>query len=67
MVKVEVYNDFKKGCYVTRTKTMAEDAGWIHLVADDQVKMEKDYEKIMEQMDNIWEIEEGENIDDLFV
>lgn len=37
------------------------------MVCDDKDKMEKDYEKIMEQMGSIWEIEEGENIDDLFV
>jgi hypothetical protein len=55
--EMELYEAFGVGCEVERTRTIRSDCGWVALVNEDEGALTEDYERIVEWMDTMFEVE----------
>jgi hypothetical protein len=59
VVKVEVYEDVEDGKGITKTVDIRSEKGWIHMMHDDEELVEREYKVILELMETVFEVEEG--------
>ncbi|GMH71354.1 hypothetical protein TrRE_jg3914, partial [Triparma retinervis] len=59
VVKVEVYEDVEEGKGIAKTVDIRSEKGWVHMLHDDEEVLERDFVKVMELMETMFEVEEG--------
>jgi len=57
VMDIQIYHGFLPGNFVQPTKDIRSDAGWIHLINPDQIHFQRDYNRILEIMPIMFQVQ----------
>jgi hypothetical protein len=60
VISSQIYPGFLEGHYVTPTVDTRSEAGWLHLMNEDEEQFRKDYERILELMPTMFVVSNSE-------
>ena len=70
VVQAELYDHFREGNVIEKTMDIRTDAGWLHMMNEDEEVLWAEYEEVVKLMETMFEVaDEGEEgkLEDLFV
>jgi len=56
VISSQIYPGFLEGHYVTPTVDIRSEAGWLHLMNENEEQFQKDYERILDLMPSLFEV-----------